>query len=200
METTFSRTITCDKPVTRGLVLSLAALLRRLAAGECGCLESELGGGITLYRGPDAVRFETPEELSAAVPPLEALDAFRMNFFCNPFPRPGEPFVSLFVGMEPGGSMRITASAASTARAQELGLEIVSFLLEPGLSPAQQKQRNPKDTKHGDGCNQASHNKSPKARKAVSIFVGIVGFISSVITIALAWPDILRFLSRLFQR
>lgn len=149
METAFSRTMTCDKPVTRELILSLAALLRRLAAGECGCLESELGGGITLYRRSDAMRFETPEELSASVPPLEPLDAFRMTFFCNPFPRPGEPFVSLFVGMEPDGSMQITASAASTARAQELGLEIVTFLQEPGSSLERFKDRSAnKDDKH----------------------------------------------------
>lgn len=174
METAFSRTMVCDKTVTRELVLSLAALLRRLAAAECGCLESELGGGITLYRGPDAMRFETPEELSAAVPPLEPLDAFRMTFFCDPFPRPGEPFVSLFVGMDPGGSMQITASAASTVRAQELGLEVVDFLSLQHIQQVQRK-REPKHRKRAD-----HDSNRPKKFYNSGTFWAAVGAIATV--------------------
>lgn len=194
--TTFSRTMACDKPVTRELVLSLAALLRRLAAAECGCFESELGGGITLYRGPDAMRFETPEELSAAVPPLEPLDAFRMTFFCNPFPRPGEQFVSLFAGMEPGGSMQITASAASTVRAQELGLEIADSL--PGLSSSL-KPCDTHDPNHGGNSDQRHNDKFRITRQTAAFIVAAIGLVSSIVTIALAWPDILGFFSRLLH-
>lgn len=191
METAFSRTITCDKSVTRELVLSLAALLRHLAAGECSCLESELGGGITLYRGSDAMRFETPEELSASVPPLEPLDAFRMTFFCNPFPRPGEPFVSFFVGMDPSGSMQITASAASTARAQELGLEIADFLTRQFVDQAHRKC-GPRRRKRGS----RNDNESQKFYHSGTFWtaVGALATVAGAVTALLALLHSLSFL------
>ena len=140
----------CDKPVTRELVLSLAALLRRLAAAECGCLESELGGGITLYRGSDAMRFETPEELSAA----------------------------------------------STVRAQELGLEIADSL--PGLSSSL-KPCDTHDPHHGGDSDQRHNDKFRITRKTAAFIVAAIGLVSSIVTIALAWTDILGFFSRLLH-
>jgi len=108
------------------LVLSVASQLRRLVSEKGGCPQEDLGGGVTLYCGPNALRFDTPEELSSLVPPLTGIDGFRMTFFSPPSSPEGS---SLFVGKPADdASFSVIALADTPARAQELALELCTSL------------------------------------------------------------------------
>ena len=67
------------------------------------------------------------------------------------------------------------------------------------VSPDIPEPCSPQDPQHRNNDNQAHSGKFVKICKVIALFSAIVGFIASLITIALAWPDISRFVSRIFH-
>lgn len=154
MESKFECFLPCSAPVTRELILSLSAQLRRLADRERGANKTDTGGGITLFCGADTLRFSSEEELTSHVPPLVRIDGFHLSVLLNPWRMRGDsPSMSLHVHRSSGSEyLIITAEAVTQARAQELALEIVASLsASTGKAPDQkQRKREPKRRKRAD--------------------------------------------------
>lgn len=198
MESKFECFLPCSAPVTRELILSLSAQLRRLADRERGANKTDTGGGITLFCGADTLRFSSEEELAAHVPPLVRIDGFHLSVLLDPWHMCGDsPSMSLHVHRSAGSEdLIITAEAVTQARAQELALEIVASL--PALSGSL-KPCHAHDPQHGSDSDQRHDGKFHIARKTIAFIAAAIGLASSIVIIALAWPDILGFFTRLFR-
>lgn len=200
MESKFECFVPYTAPVTRELVLSLSTQLRRLAEREHGANETDISSGITLFCGADAMRFSSEEELAAHVPPLARIDGFHLSVLLNPWRMQEDaPSLSFHVHKAAGSEeFIITAEAAAQARAQELGLEIEASL--PALrGNCSDEPANPQDAQHGSDDDQRHYGKFFKTKKVIAFIAAAAGLVSSIVTIALAWPDILRFFSGLFH-